>query len=152
MNFNSVRSHPRMLSDQKINNSMFRVWEKLRGGCFHSLNNFSNCWVFFHTSANLQLPRKSEPPYFCSIPIICPSVSQGKMKGLLSATPYFRERWYWSPQATLGASRIQSQGHVEQRSIRQLNVSLFFEVISLIRRQGSLWDGLDFSLFGLWQF
>lgn len=113
---------------------------------------FQIAGFFFHTSANLQLPRKSEPPYFCSIPIICPSVSQGKMKGLLSATPYFRERWYWSPQATLGASRIQSQGHVEQRSIRQLNVSLFFEVISLIRRQGSLWDGLDFSLFGLWQF
>lgn len=98
-------------------------------------------FFFFHTSAKLQLPRKSEPPYFCSIPIICPSVRHGK-KGLLSATGYL------SPRVTLGASKIRSQGHVEQRGIRQLNISFFFEVISLIRRQGSLWDGFDFS--SLW--
>lgn len=62
---------------------MFRVWEKPRGSCFHSLSNFSNSWGFSYTSANLKPPRTSEPSSRLS-------ALHGKKKDLLSATGYFR--------------------------------------------------------------
>lgn len=79
-------------------------------------------FVFFsYTSANLQLARKSKPSYFCRIPIICLSVRHGRRRVCFQPLDILGQ-WYWTPCSTSGPSRTQSQGHVEQRGIRQLDV------------------------------
>lgn len=121
--------------NQSIRLDLKGVREACLGGCFHSVNSFSP-----HTSA--KLPKKVRATFSSWISVLQWDTAERVRPRPLGTWG----RLYQSLRATSGASRIRSQGHVEQNGHY---VCFCFEVISLICPQGSLRDGFDFSLWSV---
>lgn len=131
------------------------MWEKPLGGCFRSLDNFSNCCCFYWGYFLFTLLQACNCPQnqsrFNSAAFRLSVLQLDMAKRKVCSQPLdILGRWYWSPRSTLGASIIWSQAHVEQRDVRQLNVSSLLFLWSDFTDSSAGEPGGRVRFFSLW--